>query len=328
MQRAFASKPSAATVRNANLRRVNPFVGVLLGSSVAACSILTSLNGLTGGAPDEGAPSSADAAVSPVSLGEDASAGCLTDACHASAPPSEDEAGDARVASDVDAMDSSDASPSSIARVQSVAPDWVSDEAATLTLVQENAGDLLVAGVYFSASSVTVTVTDSLGNTWLPTTAYANTAGCSAGNVTVAQIFYAGSIAAGSNTVTVAQSSGTSPLGVFLVEYSGASSAGVLDGVNGGPATSSTGTMSAGTLTTTGAHDLVVGLFAEATVYGLMAPGPGFSIVANSTTFYSLFEDDLPAGMGPGPVTPTAIEPGDAPSDCWVAATAAFKPGP
>ena len=169
---------------------------------------------------------------------------------------------------------------------------------------------------------------DSLGNTWLPTTAYANVSACSGGNVSVVEIFYAESIAAGANMVTVTQSSGTSPLGAFVIEYSGVLAAGSLDGVSGGPATSSTATMSAGSLTTTGAPDLVVALFAEATVWGVITTGPGFSIVADDATFYSMFEDDLPAGAGPGTVNPTAIESGGATSDCWVATAAAFKAAP
>jgi hypothetical protein len=142
------------------------------------------------------------------------------------------------------------------------------------------------------------------------------------------EIFYAGGIAAGNNVVTVTQSSGTTPLGAFVVEYSGARAAGALDGVSGGSAASSTATMSAGNLTTTSAHDLVVAIFAEATAYGIMTTGPGFSVVDNDTTFYSMFEDDLPAGFGPGTIAPTGTEPGGTPSDCWVAAAAAFHVAP
>ena len=124
----------------------------------------------------------------------------------------------------------------SIARVQSVAPGWVSAQETTLTLAEENAGDLLVAGVYFDQSTVTITVADSLGNAWTPTTAYANITPCpfgaSGANASVVQIFYAEDIVAGSNVVTVTQSSGTSPLGAFLVEYSGLLKSGSLDGIS------------------------------------------------------------------------------------------------
>jgi hypothetical protein len=218
-------------------------------------------------------------------------------------------------------------SPTSIVRVQAVAPGWASSPQTTLTLAEENAGDLLVAGVYFAASA-TITITDSLGNSWSPTSAYANTtASCNDENVSVVEIFYAGGIAAGGNVVTVAQSSGTAPLGAYLVEYSGARAAGALDGVSGGSAASSTVTMSAGNLSTTSAHDLVVALFAEATTSGTMTAGPGFSAVDTDGTFFSMFEDDLPTGFGPGVIVPTANEPGG-PSDCWVAAAASFRVAP
>jgi hypothetical protein len=269
------------------------------------------------------------------------------DSGHDSSPPSLAEEGGADSSADSSAVDSghdsstdssaadsgADSSGStSIARVQSVAPGWVSAQETTLTLAEENAGDLLVAGVYFDESTVTITVADSLGNAWTPTTAYANITSCpfgaSGANASVVQIFYAQGIVAGSNMVTVTQSSGTSPLGAFLVEYSGLRKSGSLDGISGGPAPSSTPTMSAGSLTTTGARDVVVALFAEATTGGTITPGPGFSDVAGDSSFYSLFEDDLPSGTGPGPVAPTATEPGDEPSDCWVGAAAAFTASP
>ena len=61
--------------------------------------------------------------------------------------------------------------------------------------------------------------------------------------------------------------------------------------------------MSAGSLTTTGAHDLVVALFADATASGVITAGPGFSAAADDSSFYSLFEDDLSSGAGPeGPI--------------------------
>jgi hypothetical protein len=288
--------------------------GVLTVALTSGCALLVSFSGYAGG------PEVVDA-------GSDASRDCPPDACQTIVTPPDDEAGDVQAAPDVDAPGPSDASPSSITRVQTVAPGWGSAQSTTLTLVEENAGDLLVAGVYFTESTATITVTDSLDNTWAPTTAYANVGGCSSGNVSVVEIFYAAGIAPGANVVTVTQSSGTSPLGAFVVEYSGALAFGPLDGVCGGPATSNTATMSPGSLMATGAHDLVVALFAEATVWGVITTGPGFSIVADDTTFYSMFEDDLPAGGGPGTVNPTAVESGGALSDCWVATAAAFKAG-
>src|SRR5271170_8048943 len=137
----------------------------------SGCALLVSFSGYAGG---PGGPDIADAA-------SDASRACPPDACQTIVPPSDDAAGDAGAAPDMDAPNPGDASPSSITRVQTVAPGWGSAQSTTLTLVAENAADLLVAGVYFTESTGFITVADSLGNMWLPTTAYANVSGCSGG---------------------------------------------------------------------------------------------------------------------------------------------------
>jgi hypothetical protein len=312
-------------------------------SSLVACQLLSGIDNLSkveslDGGADSSPPSTAEEGGVDSSIDSsvaDGGADSITDssAVDSGSDSSTDSSGpDSGVDSSADssAADSGiDSSGStSIVRVQAVSPGWVSSNDTTLTLVEENAGDLLVAGVYFAEATATITVTDTLGNSWLPTNAYANTTACNIGNVSVAEIFYAGGIASGDNVVTVTQSSGTSPLGAYLVEYSGVRTTGPLDGVSGGSAASSTATMSAGNLTTTSARDLVVALFAEATAYGIMTTGPGFSVVDNDTTFYSMFEDDLPTGFGPGTIAPTANEPGGTPSDCWVATAAAFHVGP
>jgi len=234
-------------------------------------------------------------------------------------------------AMDVSSEGADSLSPPTIARVQASAGAWVFSASMTLT-IDERAGDLLVAAVYFNQSTATVTVADSLGNAWKPTAARANTAACATGGVggdgSVAQILYAQGVAAGHNVVRVTQSTGTRPLGAFLVEYSGVRAAGALDGMNGGAAVSSSPTMSAGQLTTTGTSDLVVALFVEATTSGVITPGPGFATAANDSTFYSMFEDNLRQGyavMGPGTVVPTATEPSNTPSACWAATAAAFQ---
>jgi hypothetical protein len=290
-------------------------------SVLGACSLIGT-NGLTG-STDGGADDSHDAAP-PFWI--DGADDTQIDGSDAGVDRPTDAASDTPSDAGVDST-SVDAAPA-IVRVQSLAPGWVSSATTTVTL-DENAGDLLVAGVYFAASNVTVSVRDSLGNTWTPTTAYVNsTANCSQTNASVAQIFFAEGISAGKNILTVQQSSGTSPLGVFVVEYSGVRGVGALDGVTGGAATSSTATMNPGTLTTTGALDLVVALFSEATTSGTMTPGPGFVTVQYNSTFYSLIEDNLPNGTGAGAVDPTATEPGGTPSSCWSAAAVAFRATP
>jgi hypothetical protein len=223
--------------------------------------------------------------------------------------------------------ESSDSHVPSITRVQAIAPGWQFSTSTALTF-HENAGDLLVAGIYYTQSTVNIAVADTLGNPWTPTTAFANVTACSSNGTTVAQIFYAEGVAPGDNVVTVTQSSGNTPLGAFLVEYSGIQVTGALEYVVGASASSSTSTMSVGSLTTTGTLDVVVALFAEATTSGVIAPGSGFATAAGDSSFYSMIEDDLPAGMAPGTVTPTATEPGGVASDCWVGAAAAFRAAP
>jgi len=100
----------------------------------SGCALLVSFSGYAGG------PDIADAA-------SDASRDCPPDACQTIGPPSDGEAGDVAATPDVDAPSPIDGpSPSSITRVQTAAPGWMSAQEITLTLVQENPGDLLVAG--------------------------------------------------------------------------------------------------------------------------------------------------------------------------------------
>ena len=329
---------------------LRPSTGVIaaLATTLIACSILTNLDGLSGGAgslgdagaatPDDGAGDAGGTAT-----GDDSAADRPMDGAGVNDATRDDSAGDrptdgAGVNDGTDSStggwdassdsESSDSHAPSITRVQAIAPVWQFSATATLTL-HENAGDLLVAGVYFTQSTVNIAVADTLGNTWTSTPAFANLTACNSnGGVTVAQIFYAEGVAGGDNVVTVTQSSGNAPLGAFLVEYSGIQVTGALDGVVGASAPSSTSTMSVGSLTTTGTLDVVVALFAEATTSGVIAPGSGFGTAAGDTSFYSMIEDDLPAGMAPGTVTPTATEPGGMASDCWVGAAAAFRAAP
>ncbi len=89
---------------------------------------------------------------------------------------------------------------------------------------------------------------------------------------------------------------------------------------------------SSGNLTTTGASDLVVALFADVTQYGTMTAGSGFVARQVDTGFVALIEDNLPAGAAPGmhaagaQLPPEAADGGVNNGDgCWVALAAAFK---
>jgi hypothetical protein len=190
----------------------------------------------------------------------------------------------------------------------------------------EDTGDLLVVGVYFNAATVTIAVSDTVGNAWSSTPAYAQVSPCAymGGGANAAQLFYAPNVLGGSNVVTITQSSGTDPFGAFLVEYGGARTSEAFDVSTGYYPSSSTATMTTGSLTTTGSNDVVVALFASATTAGTITAGPGFTSVATDVTYFSMMEDDLP-GMSPGTVDPSATAPNGAPSNCWVGAAASFK---
>ncbi len=237
------------------------------------------------------------------------------------------EGSDATDASDLDsAADRADSPPSrSIVEVQALAPGWVASSSTELTL-DESAGDLLVAGVYGVNSAATFAVTDSLGNVWTATAPQLNlAANCQSGGAgTVAQIFFAEAIAGGENVVKVEQS-GTVALGAFLLEYSGVRAHGSLDGVSGRVPASPSLTMNAGEVNTIGALDVVVALFADGQVgTGTMTAGPGFAAEGNDKGFFSIVEDDLPAGTVPATITPTATRPAVGQANCWAATAAAF----
>src|ERR1700727_2354858 len=161
------------------------FLGVV-GWSLVACELVSGLNRLnevdsSDGGADSTSPSPAEDGSVDSSIGSPADGGpdsSIDSATADSANSSTDSSADGGVDSSIDSatrdsgIDSSAAdsgvdssSPPSIVRVQAVAPGWTSSTQTTLTLAEENAGDLLVAGVYFAASA-TITITDSLGNSW------------------------------------------------------------------------------------------------------------------------------------------------------------------
>jgi hypothetical protein len=203
--------------------------------------------------------------------------------------------------------------------VQAVAPGYMPDTSRSATIT-ETAGNLLVVAVYWNADSATIGVSDTAGNTYLSTPEINSPGG---GWGTQVQLFYAQNIVGGSNTVTVSQSTGTHPLGLFLLEYSGIRTSNALDVSTGQIAPFSTSSMSTGNMTTTGTTDLVVALFND-TSFGSasITPGAGFNTRAQDTNFISMVEDNGP-GVGPGTINPTATLP--SPTQTWAATTASFK---
>jgi len=217
---------------------------------------------------------------------------------------------------------SHDAPP--ILLVQTVAPGYNATVTQNVTF-QESAGNTLVAGVYSACSATTVTVSDSLGNPWMSTPeAYADLGNNNSIDV---QLFYASNIKGGTNTVTVTPSNCTNyaSLGAFVLEYSGVANASPLDGESRQVAPAASNAMSTPSITTTGALDQVIALFADYNQNDPMVAGTGF-VRADDDGFVALIED-IAAGTAPATVTPAAtLGAGDSDAD-WAGAAIALKGG-
>jgi chitodextrinase len=148
-------------------------------------------------------------------------------------------------------------------------------------------GDLniVVVGVQ---QGLTISVADQSGNN------YQLANGPSSDGGTGAQyIYYAANItaaAAGANTVTVTFS-GSSAGGGSLraVEYSGISTVSPLDGAAAATCPGTTNLCSSGSVTTTNAADLLVGI----SEYSATGPGPGYTERLDSTNFNLIVEDQV-----------------------------------
>ncbi|HEY6248538.1 MAG TPA: hypothetical protein VI685_01180 [Candidatus Angelobacter sp.] len=210
-------------------------------------------------------------------------------------------------------------SSSSISFVQQVSPGYVT-AASGQAAITETAGNLLVVAVYWNSDAAAISVSDTLGNTYL-STPQVNFAGGGFG--TQVQIFYAQNIAGGSNTVTVTQSTTTHALGFYLLEYSGIQTSNALDATAGQVAPGNTSVMTTGNLVTAGCKDLVVGLFNDTSfASGAITAGAGFTGRTTDTAFISSTEDDVP-GVGQGSLNVSANLPSATSS--WAATAAAFK---
>jgi hypothetical protein len=183
----------------------------------------------------------------------------------------------------------------------------------------ETAGNFLIAATAYQVPA-TVTVTDSLGNTWNPLTAYNNSScGTSDGNYSGVQLWYAENIKGGANTVTM-QVNATTYIWLGVVEYSGVATSGALESSTGAVATSSSNSMSAGNLNATGPNNVVIGFFHDQRQTSNMTPGSGYVDNANSA-LTTMLEDLFP--IGSGTYDPMAIYTSGSDS-CGVATGAAF----
>jgi hypothetical protein len=142
----------------------------------------------------------------------------------------------------------------SIARVQAFSNGFAAAVTARTFAFPANvtAGNLIVAGIITFNSSITVTVTDSLGNTYTQAGSYA------VSTTTRASIWYSANILGGANTVTITPSA-SAFVTAGVVEYSGATTT-PIDGTTTNTGTSTT--LSTGSIAVAQAGDLVFGAIA------------------------------------------------------------------
>jgi hypothetical protein len=169
------------------------------------------------------------------------------------------------------------------------------------------AGDLIVVGFDFSASTTPVSVTDSQGNTFIQVGSLLT----SPGGVD-SEVYYAKNIRGGADTVTVTLSANSAWLELYLTEYTGVDQANPIDAQAG--ASGSAGTVSSGNATTTNSGDVIYGYCVGDSA---CTAGSGFS--ARSTLDNNLIEDQTAGNPGSYAATGTA-------NSGWTMHMVALKP--
>ncbi len=194
---------------------------------------------------------------------------------------------------------------------------------ATQPFNVEGADLLVVAAYWASDSDSTATVTDTGGGAWTSLPSVSN-AGCD-GQVSPwwGQIWYAENAAAGSHLLTLTTSAKDTAMGFVVLEYAGVATSGALDAQGSAVPTADSQVATAGSVTTTGALDVVVALLGDLNGTGQMTATAGYAARASDVNFYSMIEDNLP-GTGPGSSTASATLPNQ-PDSCWLGVSAAFK---
>jgi hypothetical protein len=288
--------------------------------SAAAAALLVACTSLTGLSEADGGALDAGEADGPAPDG-----GSATDA-------SASDSGAAEIGPDAPQgdVDSSPAAPIALAQPPISSP--LESSATTVAAqITAHAGTVLVAAVYWCCGSpapATMSVGDTLGNTWQVATAPENnyeSASTGGSCKADAQIFYATNARAGSGTVTVTRT-GTAMFGFFLIEYSGVAAVNTVDGFSG-QSTPPGGTNEISTIpfVTSGANDVIVALWVDTTGSGQITPGAGFVTRGANTQVFAMVQDDLPAGVGAGSHTPNAFLPNNSTDNCWAGAAAAFR---
>jgi hypothetical protein len=308
-------------------------VGIVLAS---ACSLAVDTNGLTGGADADGGPNlAAPEGGSPPPRHFDAAGGANSEDASDEVAPRDDangasaeDASDASESEDAPAVnpgpdaDADAGGPPALALVNAISKNYVNATTLSASLTVSS-GDLLVLGAYwdYGSATATVSVSDTLGNSWV--SAPAQSEGSCASQV---QIWYSLGVKAGANTVTVNKTSANIPaLGLFLLEYAGVGAGAAFDSQAGQGATGSSNLLTTGSLTTTGSLDLVVALFSDGNDTGALGAGMGFASEGADVGYDAIIEDNLPAGVAAGSLNPAATLPHGNSDHCWVGTAAAFK---
>ena len=227
-----------------------------------------------------------------------------------------DAAGNQGSYSDV-ATATTQTAPVGITLVQHASKDAGTTTSSALAFPSNNAaGNWIGVAVRAGQAGQTIIVTDTRGNSYRKAAQLNETV-----DGTTLAFYYAENVSAGSNSVTVADSIAGGTLRFAIFEYSGVATASSFD--VSGTAQGTSAAPGSGSVTTTTAGDLVIGMISTANAATFTA-GSGYTI-----------EDRVPAAPNaklmvedrraptPGPVTAAATLGS---SDSWGALLAAFKP--
>jgi hypothetical protein len=169
------------------------------------------------------------------------------------------------------------------------------------------AGDLILVGFDFNASTTPKSVTDSQGNIFTPVgTQLTSPSGSQ--NV----VYYAKNIKGGADTVTVTISANANIIELYLTEYSGIDQTNPIDAQSG--ASGSAGPVSSGNATTNFASDVIYGYCPGD---GVCTAGTGFA--TRSSFDSNLIEDETAGNPGSYAATGSA-------SSGWTMKMVALKP--
>jgi hypothetical protein len=203
--------------------------------------------------------------------------------------------------------------------VQAMDPGYTATQGMIAIQINATAGNLLVAATYTADLTGALTVTDTAGLTWKSAAAI-SAPGCAPS----LQMWYAPVLATASNTVTVTQT-GSSALGMELVEYSGIDTATPVDTSGGAVAPAAASVVDSG-LIVTNAPDVLVALFADLNGTGAMTAGSGLTQRGIDSNFYTLLGDDVP-GITASSLHLTATLPNGKNDACWTASVLALRIG-